>query len=479
VSPLGNLSAQTIELRQRAEAAFREAAAQSPGNLADLSPEVIGLLLHELRVHQIELEMQNEELRCAQLELDASRARYFELYDLAPVGYCSISESGLILHANLAAATLLGVTRGALVRRRFSRFILRDDQDSYYLRRKQLIGGGEPQSFELRMVTSDGTPFWSSVACSVAQNEGAPEIRIVLTDISARKSVEAKLEQTQSQLLQSEKMAAIGQLAAGVAHEINNPVGFVNSNVGTLGEYLTGLLQLVDAYRFAVKSSPPDDFALGKANRLADEFELDYVRGDAVALLAESKDGLERIKRIVNDLKDFAHIDAVVWESFDLHACLDRTLNVVWNELKYKVTLAKEYGELPAITGLPHQLSQVFMNLLINAAQAIPERGTITLRTGREADSVWVEVEDTGVGIAPENLSHIFEPFFTTKPVGLGTGLGMAVAYGIVKKHEGRIEVRSIVGQGSTFRVSLPICAAETAGQRGPLEDTDRVREAL
>jgi signal transduction histidine kinase len=275
------------------------------------------------------------------------------------------------------------------------------------------------------------------------------------------------LELAQQQLLQSEKMAAIGQLAAGVAHEINNPLGYVSSNLGTLRQYLTGLLQLVDAYRLVTLRCAPDDSALLEANRLAGEFDLEYVRDDAPVLLAESTCGLDRIRRIVSDLKDFSHVDAVVWEPFDLHACLESTLNVVWNELKYKVTLVKEYGDLPAITGLPHQLSQVFMNLLINAAQAIVEHGTITLRTGCAADSVWIEVEDSGVGIAPENLPRIFEPFFTTKPVGSGTGLGMAVSYSIVQKHQGSIDIRSEVGQGTTVRVNLPIHPAGVDSQAG------------
>ena len=273
------------------------------------------------------------------------------------------------------------------------------------------------------------------------------------------------LELAQQQLLQSEKMAAIGQLAAGVAHEINNPVAFVSSNLGTLRHYVTGLLHLVDAYRFATQRCMPDDSALLEVNRLAGEFDLEYVRGDAPTLLAESAEGLDRVRRIVSDLKDFSHVHAVVWEPFDLHVCLESTLNVVWNELKHKATLVKEYGDLPAISGLPHQLSQVFMNLLINAAQAIVESGTITLRTGCTADSVWIEVEDSGVGIAPENLPRIFEPFFTTKPVGSGTGLGMAVSFSIVQRHQGWIDIRSEVGQGTTVRVNLPIHPAGVDGQ--------------
>jgi two-component system NtrC family sensor kinase len=266
-----------------------------------------------------------------------------------------------------------------------------------------------------------------------------------------------KLVQAYQQLLQSEKMAAVGQLAAGVAHEINNPVGFVHSNLGTLKVYVSDLLQLLEVYRTAAGKLPADHPALVLAQKNAAGVDFDYLRDDIGKLLTESQDGLERIKRIVSDLRNFSHIDDRVWQSIDIHTCLESTLNMVWNELKYKATVAKEYAELPAITCLPAQLSQVFMNLLINAVQAIQAHGTITLRTGEEPGIIWVEVEDTGCGIPPENLSHLFDPFFTTKPVGTGTGLGLAIAYKIVETHQGHIEVRSEVGHGTTFRVILPV----------------------
>ena len=357
-----------------------------------------------------------------------------------------------------------------------------DDRDRVARNFKDYVAGITAEySEEFRQKTRSGDWLWTHSQGKLTERDAQSRPLRMLgihTDISKRKQAEAKtllfveqlthanhelktlneqLELTRGQLLQSEKMAAIGQLAAGVAHEINNPVGFVKANLGPLEEYLTGLLQLVDAYRLVAKRCPPDDPALYAANRIADRFELDYVRTDSVALIAESKDGLERIRRIVRDLKDFSHVDDAEWKFIDIHACLESTLNVVWNELKYKVTLVKDYSGLPEITCLPSQLSQVFMNILINAAQAISDHGTITLRTGLEANSIWVEIEDTGAGIAPEHLSRIFEPFFTTKPVGSGTGLGMAVSYGIIQKHDGRIDVRSEVGHGTTFRIKLPI----------------------
>jgi len=275
-----------------------------------------------------------------------------------------------------------------------------------------------------------------------------------------QKRLISKLEEAQGQLLQSEKLASIGQLAAGVAHEINNPIGFVNSNLGTLDNYVKDLLRLLDAYGKA--EADPQEMAAAVA--LKREVDLDYLKEDLAALVRESRDGLDRVKKIVQDLKDFSRVDSSPeWQKADLHRCIDSTLNVVWNEIKYKAEVVKEYGALPEVECLPSQLNQVFMNLMVNAAHAIAEKGTITITTGVEGDLAWVSVADTGAGIAPENLRRIFDPFFTTKPVGKGTGLGLSVSHNIVAKHGGRLEVESEPGRGTTFRVSLPVQHAVVA----------------
>ncbi|MDH4607926.1 ATP-binding protein [Pseudomonas sp. BN102] len=257
-----------------------------------------------------------------------------------------------------------------------------------------------------------------------------------------------KLEKANAQLLQSEKLAAIGQLAAGVAHEINNPIGYVFSNLKTLTGYVNDLLRIVDAVE-GVGS-------LEELQQLKRSLEYDYIRNDVEALIHESEDGIERVKKIITALKDFSHIEEEAFRAVDLHKGFDSTLNLVNNELKYKAEVVREYGELPQVECIPSQINQVVMNLLINAAHAIESFGRITLRSGHDGGWVWLEVEDNGKGIDPAILHRIYEPFFTTKPVGKGTGLGLALSYNIVQKHNGRIEVSSHPGQGTRFRVWLP-----------------------
>jgi two-component system, NtrC family, sensor kinase len=264
-----------------------------------------------------------------------------------------------------------------------------------------------------------------------------------------------KLEEAHNQLLQSEKLASIGQLAAGVAHEVNNPIGFVNSNLGTLKKYVDQLLGLLDEYAaLEAEAGPVLRERIEKAKRQVD---MNFLREDVLVLIAESIDGAARVRRIVQDLRDFSRPSDSEWQSVDLHAGLESTLNVVWNEIKFKADVVREYAQLPPVECLPSQLNQVFLNLLVNAAQAIPERGTITLRTTCEGDWASVAIVDTGGGMTPEVCARIFDPFFTTKPVGKGTGLGLSVAYGIIEKHGGRIDVDSEPGKGTTFTIRLPL----------------------
>jgi two-component system, NtrC family, sensor kinase len=255
-----------------------------------------------------------------------------------------------------------------------------------------------------------------------------------------------------------------------VAHEINNPVGFVSSNLNTMRQYVDGLLSLSSAYEVAL-ASPGDPAATKALNEQRETVEIDYLREDLPILLDECADGLGRVKKIVQDLKDFSRVDQANWQEADLNVGLESTLNVVRHEVKYKAEVEKNLAPLPPVVCLAAQLNQVFMNLIVNATHAIPEHGTITLSSGTQDNWAWVQVEDTGCGMPEDVKRRIFEPFYTTKDVGKGTGLGLSLSFSIVQKHGGVIRVKSVPGQGSAFRVWLPIGGPESlaAGAVAPV----------
>jgi PAS domain S-box-containing protein len=320
--------------------------------------------------------------------------------------------------------------------------------------------GGSPQFFEWRYIGKNGIPIDTEVSLNSLEHAGKSFMQSVIRDVTKRKKIEF-------QLLQSEKMASIGQLAAGVAHEINNPTGYVKSNLETMSEYFAGLLGILSHYRqllacvrgLAEKTGADGDIPplLAKIESLEREIDVDYILKDTPALIRESLEGTERIKEIVKSLKNFAHPGEDRFVNSNINDSIESTLNIVWNELKYKATVNKDYGELPQVQCYPQQLKQVFMNMLVNAAQAIKTKGEITIRTRSLGGSVEISISDTGVGIPQENIGRVFDPFFTTKEVGKGTGLGLNVAYNIIEKHHGSIDVTSQVGEGTTFTVRLPV----------------------
>jgi len=303
--------------------------------------------------------------------------------------------------------------------------------------------------------------------CATAQLIGNDAWRVVgrmRAEISLKQKLDeltalnARLDETNNHLLQSEKLASLGQLAAGVAHEINNPVGYVSSNLNTLSDYVDELLSIDALYEeIETRFSASIPEAFDRAHHRKAEIDHDFIVGDIRHLLDESREGLARVRQIVQDLKNFSRIGASGWEKADLHQGLESTLNIVWNEIKYKAEVDRNYGDLPEIQCIPSQINQVFLNLLTNAAQSITSHGHIDISSGTDDTNVWIEIRDNGSGISPDHLPRIFDPFFTTKPVGQGTGLGLSLTWGIIQRHHGQILVESEVGKGTCFHITLPI----------------------
>jgi len=429
-------------LRRRAE---EKAMSLEPQELESLSPEETRQTLHELRVHQIELEMQNDELRRRQVELDAARARYFDLYDLAPVGYVTLSEQGLILEANLTAATLLGVARVALVKQPFHRFILKEDHDIYYLHCKQLFETGAPQVCEMRMLRADATPFWVRMEAAVTQDgeSRATICRAVMSDVTARKQVEAEKAELEAQNRQLQKAKSLSIMAGAIAHHFNNQLGVVIGNLDL------AMMELSQGSRPHANITA----AMKASNKAAE------ISGLMLTYLGQSFDKYEPL-----DLSE-----ACRWSLPMLRAAMPKDV-VMETDLP---------SPGPVISTNANHIQQVLTNLLTNAWEAAGEgRGSTRLSVKmvsradipathrfpqnwqpQDAAYASLEVTDEGCGIAEKDIEMLFDPFFTSKFTG--RGMGLAVVLGIVRKHSGAITVESKPGRGSAFRVYFPMYAEE------------------
>lgn len=414
------------------------------------------------------------ELQKAHAQAQQRATELRDLIDSAPGTIGCIDRDGVVRMANRRLVALLHRHDAADVEGHTLRELLGDERYAMVAEPFARAQAGEVICYRREHVQPDGSRAWLQVhlqpRCDAdGQPDGLYTMGADITALVASERVlqernqrlealNAKLEAAQSQLMQAEKLASIGQLAAGVAHEINNPVGFVSSNANTLERYVHDLFGVIGAYAALeplVDPEAPELMTLAQVKRDAD---LDFLNDDLRELIAQSRDGLGRVKKIVQDLKDFSHADTEHRvEAADLERCLDSTLNIAANEIKYKARVIKDYGHPPLVECVPSQLNQVFLNLIVNAGHAIEQQGTITVRTGTEDDQAWVEVEDSGSGMDAATLQRAFEPFFTTKPVGKGTGLGLSLSYGIVHKHHGRIEVDSVVGRGTRMRVWLPL----------------------
>ncbi|MGD0917871.1 MAG: PAS domain S-box protein [Thermodesulfobacteriota bacterium] len=442
------------------------------------------------------------ERKRAEEELNISRMHLVDAMDMARIAYWEFDRETMQFIFNDAFYALCGTTVEAeggyrmMMKDYYQRFVHPDDLAIVHQSAEESLQAPGPEfinQLEHRVIRRDGEIRYFLVRSRTLKDASGNPIRGygANQDITERKQAEEALKKNQEELikknkeidesrrnlqlaieeleqaykelkasqakiLRQEKMASIGQLAAGVAHEINNPMAFISSNLGTLDKYVGRLTEFIQTQTEVIESLHATD-AIEGLNRKQKELKLDYITEDIKGLISESLDGSERVQKIVQGLKNFARVDEAEYKYADMNECIESTINVVWNELKYKATLKKDYGNLPLTKCYPQQMNQVFMNLLINAGDAIEKQGEILIKTWDEDGSIWVGISDTGRGILKEDLNRIFEPFFTTKEVGKGTGLGLSITYEIVKNHHGEIGVESEVGKGTTFTVRIPI----------------------
>ena len=447
------------DLRSRAERRARETAADSRA-IGRLSSEE-SRLLHDLRVHQIELEMQNEELRRAEVDLETSRARYFDLYDLAPVGYLTINEAGLVVEANLTASRLLGVTRGALVNQPMTRFLVHEDQDRYYLYRKRLFATGAPQVLDLRVRRQDGTQFWARFEATTAQAaDAATDVcRLVVSDITDQKRIEEERLRFEQELQQAQKAESLARMAGAIAHHFNNQLAVVMSNLE---------LSLVEP----ALSGDCLANAMLATRKAAD------VSGLLLTYLGQSHGNHAPL---------------------DLSEACRRSVPMLRAAIPVHVTLETDLpGPGPAVNGNANQLQLMVTNLITNAWEAVGNRAatiSLTVRTvaafeiptarrfpagwkPRDAAYACLEVIDAGCGIDDEEIEKIFDPFFTSKFTG--RGLGLPVVLGIVHAHSGGLVVESRRGResGSAFRVYLPVSEEQLSTAPPVAADVQEAGEA-
>ena len=429
-------SDQDKDLRQRAEKKALSNAVRLPENLETMPHGEIKRLVHELHVHQIELELQNEELRRSQEELEASRARYFDLYDLAPVGYITISEKGLIIEANLTAAGLLGISRSVLLKQPLTRFILQEDQDVYYSHRKNLFDTGEPQECELRMTGKDGAPFWARIQAILADEaDSATACRAAISDITDQKNA----EELQRKLLEQDKMAAIGKLAGKMAHDFNNILGII---MGT-----SELLLMEDL-----------------PNAVSAEIEI-------------IKESADRGRDLTKNLLFFARDQDPILSRFDLNTMIRHIIKTFRFDLKDVEVVENYRAGLDDVLADDSLLENALINLIRNAIHAMSktEKPVLRMTTRAESNFVHIEIADNGCGIPHEWKERIFDPSVSLKGGGdrtgayrrdiKGSGYGLSNVKRCMDKHGGTIECESEEGKGTVFKLTLPIVSGELSSR--------------
>ena len=420
------------ELRTRAVEMLRRKLGDGQ-NVSELSPEDIQKLVHELQVHQIELEMQNDELRHAQLEIEESRDRYLELYDEAPVGYVTLNPKGIVLETNLTATRLLEKDRESLVNLPFSRLVCKEDADSFHLYLNHVIETGSKQTCLIKLLKKDGIPFHAQLETIPASGvDGAPTLcRMTVSDVSAQKKAEALLAQTQ-------RLRSLGEMASGVAHHVNNTLQIV---LGNLELTLMGI----------------------------EGGDCSNIKGTIEQVMHASREGAAIISRLQSFARIRCEVSPTASKVLELSHVVNQAVELTrpaWEMVpcaeEKKTTLHLDLKDECFVRGKEDELFEVAVNLIKNAAEALPEGGEMTVSTRIEGNQVVFKVQDTGIGIPKSDLENVFDPFWSAQGL-TKAGMGLSISYGIVSRHGGTISVESELGKGSTFtaRLSLSDRASE------------------
>ncbi|MFC2157665.1 sensor histidine kinase [Acidobacteriota bacterium] len=360
--------------------------------------------------------------------------QYFQFTNLSPLGITIVDR----------VVVLVGMIFAVI-------FVTRSFTKPIYSLLKEVnkVRGGD-YSARAAVITEDEIGFLTQEF-----NEMVHDLEISHNDLKEHKRhLEIKVEErtihlrnAQAQLVQSEKMAALGNLVAGVAHEINNPLGAMSSSSQGVSKGFESLMEIIDTSQ-NIDDMKNDKIFIRHANIIKKQNE--------VSILA-----CEKITKVVKTLKNFARLDESEFQLADIHHGIEDTLTLLHHKLKFRIKVTKDYGDIPQIKCFPNQLNQVFMNVIMNSIQSIEDKGEINIKTFQSKKSIFIEISDNGKGIPEENLNKIFDPGFTTKSSGVGTGLGLSIVYNIVKKHKGEISVKSEYGKGSTFTVEIPINTVE------------------
>ncbi|RJS73112.1 hybrid sensor histidine kinase/response regulator [Methanophagales archaeon] len=400
----------------------------------------------------LQYEMAKEKRRVEEA-LRESEEKNRNLIEYANDAIFTLNLNGAFQLVNKKFEEITGFKREEVMGKKIAEIKLIDPEYSELVDQdlKKKIKGYSGEPYEIAIINRKGERKYIELSTTAVIEKGnIVGIQGIGRDITERK----KLEQ---ELVQTDKLASLGQLVAGIAHEINNPIAYIKSNNHSLASYLDDIASLLTEYR-KLKNLEDNSQFESVIKRIEDkeaEIDPDFVLDDLNKLLEESQEGIERIATIVKELRSFARPEEVPFEYADINEELDKTLRIAQHEFRDRIKVNKEYGRIPRIQCHASQLSQVFLNILLNAGQAIEDEGTVTVKTFEEDNKIVIEISDDGRGMDKETMKHIFNPFFTTRGVS-GTGLGLSVSYGIIKKHNGEIHVKSEVGKGTTFRIELP-----------------------